>query len=67
MKHVVKELKKLAEEQGWTVEPTKGAHWKFIPPDRTKPMVVLAGTSCSRVGRRNALALWKKSGLDLAA
>lgn len=63
----LKDLKKLAEQQGWTVEPTKGAHWKFTPPDKTKQAVILAGTSVSRCGLRNAMSLLKRSGLNLNA
>lgn len=63
----VKDLKRVAEQQGWRVEPSKGGHWKFFPPDKTKQMVVLAGTSCSRVGLRNAISLLKKNGLALEA
>jgi predicted RNA binding protein YcfA (HicA-like mRNA interferase family) len=63
----LKELKRLAEAQGWRVEPTKGSHWKFIPPDKTKQMVVLPGSSCSRVGLRNALSALKRSGLQFEA
>jgi len=59
----LKNLKKIAESQGWTVEPTKGGHWRFVPADKDMPMVVLAGTSCSRVGLRNAASLLRRSGL----
>lgn len=61
----IKDLKKLAEAQGWRVESTKGSHMKFTPPDKTKAPVIMAGTSCSRVGHRNALAALKRSGLVL--
>lgn len=63
----LKALKRTAEQQGWTVEPTKGGHWKFIPPDKTKQMVVLPGTSVSRCGLRNAVSALKRSGLEVAA
>ncbi len=63
----LKELKRLAEQQGWRVEPTKGAHWRFVPPDKTKPAIIMAGTSVSRSGLRNAISLLKRSGLELAA
>lgn len=59
----LRELKRLALDQGWRVEPTNGSHWKFVPADKTKPIVVLPGTSCSRVGLRNALSALKRSGL----
>lgn len=59
----IKDLQRLAVSQGWRVEQTKGSHLKFIPADKSKPAVVMAGTSCSRVGFRNALSLLRKSGL----
>lgn len=67
MANALKDLRRAAEQQGWTVEASKGGHWKFIPPDKTKPMVVLPGTSVSRCGMRNALSALRRSGLELAA
>lgn len=66
MANELKELKRTAEQQGWLVEPTKGQHWRFVPPDKSKAIVILPGTSCSRVGLRNAIAQLRKSGLELS-
>jgi hypothetical protein len=33
-----------AEAQGWRVERTNAKHLRFVPPDRTKPIVHTAGT-----------------------
>lgn len=59
----VRELRRLAESQGWRVEQTRSGHWRFVPPDPRKPVVVLAGTSVSASGIRNARASLRRSGL----
>lgn len=61
-----RELAEIAISQGWHVEQTKSGHWRFIPPDTTKRIVVLPGTSVSRSGMRNALADLRRSGLIVA-
>lgn len=58
-----RELAEIAIAQGWRVEQTEKGHWRFIPPDRTKRIVILPGTSVSRSGTRNALADLRRSGL----
>lgn len=48
----VKQLKRLAEEQGWVVEVTSKSHLRFLPPD-----------TCSHAGFRNGIAQLKRAGL----
>lgn len=43
-KREIQELKRQAEAQGWVVLLTKSGHWKFLPPDRTKGMVICSST-----------------------
>lgn len=57
------ELRRLAKQQGWRVEPTKGSHWRFIPPDPTQRQVITAGTPSDRRALRNIAADLKRSGL----
>ena len=57
------ELQEIARAQGWRVERTEKGHWRFVPPDKSKRIVVLPGTSVSRSGTRNALADLRRSGL----
>lgn len=61
----LRELRRIAESQGWRVEMTRSGHWRFIPPTRSARIVVMPGTSVSRSGYRNALADLKRSGLVL--
>lgn len=62
----VKDLRNLAQQAGWHVEMTKGSHWKFIPPDPSKPIVFASGTSVSRSGIRNLRSDLRKSGLQVS-
>jgi hypothetical protein len=57
------QIEQIALSQGWRVERTEKGHWRFIPPDKSKRIVVLPGTSVSRSGVRNALADLRRSGL----
>jgi predicted RNA binding protein YcfA (HicA-like mRNA interferase family) len=66
VKREISDLRHLAQEQGWHVELTKGSHWKFIPPDKSKSIVILPGTSVSRSGIRNARAELRRSGLPIS-
>jgi len=61
-----REIAEVAVSQGWRVEQTEKGHWRFIPPDRTKRIVILPGSSVSRSGMRNALADLRRSGLVVA-
>lgn len=53
-----------ARSQGWTVERTKSSHWKFVPPDKTKKIVIVSGTPSDPRSRKNDMALLKRSGLQ---
>lgn len=49
--------------QGWMVERTAKNHFKLIPPDVTKPIVLCAGTPRDREqALRNTLARMRASG-----
>lgn len=61
-----RELAAIATRQGWRVETTEKGHWRFIPPDKTKRIVILPGTSVSRVGMRNSVAELRRNGLVVA-
>jgi len=58
-----KDIRKEAEKQGFTVELTRGSHWKFIPPDETLPIVHAAGTPSDRRALDNLIGRLRKSGL----
>jgi len=57
-------IRRAAEAQGWIVERTKGKHWRFIPPDRTKRMVVTGGTPSDMRSIRNFLADLRRQGFQ---
>lgn len=61
-----REIAQIAIAQGWRVEQTEKGHWRFIPPDKTKRIVIMPGTSVSRSGTRNALADLRRSGLVIS-
>ena len=41
---LMNDIVKLAEHNGWSVSRTKRGHYKFISPDRSQPVIHLAGT-----------------------
>jgi predicted RNA binding protein YcfA (HicA-like mRNA interferase family) len=57
-----KGIRKEAERQGWRVEVTKGGHWRFVPPDPTKPMVVTSSTPSDHRTLDNFIGRLRKSG-----
>ncbi len=52
-----------ARQQGWTVDRTNRGHRRLVPPDKTRPIVIGAGTANDRQGMRLFLADAKRSGL----
>lgn len=60
----VKRLMKLAEKQGWDVQKLPGGHIRFVPPDKSKPMVVMGSTPTSDPrALKNLTAALRRSGL----
>ena len=57
-------LRSIAEAQGWRVERTRASHFRFIPPDRTKKIVLFSPNS-SPQNVRNVYAELRRSGLVL--
>lgn len=57
-------IRQAAVEQGWIVERTRGKHWRFVPPDKTKKMVVTGGTPSDVRATRNLLADLRRQGLQ---
>lgn len=54
-------VEKALRQQGWTIERTKLGH-RCIPPDRTKPLVIVGSGSTSLRALRNGIAALKRSG-----
>lgn len=61
----LKDLIAMATAQGWRIERTQGSHWKFIPPDRSKRIVILAGTPSNSRSIKNSIADLRRSGFAL--
>ncbi len=58
----IRKIEKAAREQGWRVERTKKGHWRFIPPDPNKKIVLGSGTPGDQRAIRNLLANLKREG-----
>ena len=52
-----------AERQGWTVVRTAKNHFQFMPPDKTKPIVLVETTASNpKRSMANTLARMRASG-----
>jgi hypothetical protein len=52
-----------AREQGWDVSRTSAGHWRFMPPDASKPIVITSGTPGDWRSHANFMAQMYRSGL----
>lgn len=64
-RHEIERLARLARAQGWRVEKLANSHYRFIPPDPSKPMTVTGGTPSDRNFIRRLVADLRRLGLDL--
>lgn len=53
-----------AREQGWTVEPTRKSHVRFVPPEPDRSIVICSSTPRSPWAIRDAIRELKRSGLE---
>jgi hypothetical protein len=60
MRHGLKELIRLAEEQGWRVEKTHGGHYRWLAPSGA--IVVSSSTMSDHRGLQNHLSHLKRAG-----
>lgn len=60
-----KDIIRYALGQGWRVEQTRSSHWKFVPPDTTKQIVVMSSTPSDHRAIKNFIAQLRRSGLNL--
>lgn len=61
----INEFIRTALRSGWRVEGGGAWHYKLIPPDRGKPMVVLPASASDGNGWKNARAALRRSGLNV--
>lgn len=64
-RHEVERLARIARSQGWRVERLNNSHYRFIPPDPSKPMTVTGGTPSDRNFIRRLLADLRRLGLQV--
>lgn len=57
-----REIRREAERQGWDAVQTRSGHWRFVPPDTTKPIVHTSGTPSDRRSLDNFIAQMRRSG-----
>lgn len=61
----MKQLRKLAEQQGWRAPETRNGHVRFLSPDKGQPAIVAAGTPSDHRAWRNLIASLRRAGLDI--
>jgi hypothetical protein len=61
----IEKLARLARAQGWRVEQLANGHYRFVPPDPSKPMTVTGGTPSDKHFIRNLVANLRRLGLKL--
>jgi len=60
-----RELVKTLSNQGWSVEKTAKNHFRFIPPDKTKDIVIQSGTSSDHRSYTKLVSYLRRSGAAL--
>jgi len=66
VKRTVADLRKVIDAalaQGWRIERLTTGHLRFVPPDKTKHMVVVGGTPSDFRWLQNTISKLRRSGL----
>jgi len=58
----IDDLAKAAREQGWVLGKTSKGHHRWVPPDRTKKIVIGSGTPSDYRSNKNFLGQLRRSG-----
>lgn len=58
----LKDVVRLAEQQGWIVKQLTNNHWRFTPPEKNKPTVVTSSTPSDWRTVYNFMARMRRSG-----
>lgn len=61
----IEKLARLARAQGWRVELLANGHYRFVPPDPSKPMAVTGGTPSDKHFIRRLVADLRRLGLKV--
>lgn len=59
----LKSLISTAQSANWVVTLTNNGHWRFVPPDKDKSIVIAPGTASDHRAIANLEAELKRSGL----
>jgi len=54
-----------ARAAGWIVERTRCGHIRWVPPDRSKPVIVTGSTPSDHRSRMNLRADLRRHGLEI--
>lgn len=65
LKTSMREIAEGLRRQGWRVSISNGGHWKFCPPDRSKPPLFMPQTPSDYRGFLNGLSQLKAAGADV--
>lgn len=65
LKTSMREIADGLRRQGWRVSISNGGHWKFCPPDRSKPPLFMPQTPSDYRGFLNGLSQLKAAGADV--
>lgn len=63
-----KDQRKLVETlkaQGWEIHQLKNNHYRALPPDKTKPIVVIDSTPSDHRAWQNTISRLRRSGADI--
>jgi predicted RNA binding protein YcfA (HicA-like mRNA interferase family) len=61
-------MREIAEElrrQGWVVSVSKGGHWRFCPPDKSKSALFMPKTPSDYRGFLNGVSRLRAAGADV--
>lgn len=61
----IERLARLARAQRWRVEQLANGHYRFVPPDPSKPMTVTGGTPSDKNFIRRLVADLRRLGLKV--
>lgn len=64
-KREIKDLIRIALDQGWRVEQLRSGHWRFLPADTNVRAVVTGGTPSDPRAVKNLRSDLRRSGLKL--
>jgi hypothetical protein len=61
----LRDLRDIAEQQGWRIQQTASSHWQWLPPDKSQSPVIQAHTPSDYRGVQNFLSRLRKRGLKI--